>query len=75
MTRKELYRYIIRYSKQFVVDGLLPVSLESVGATAGEASFKSLKSISARILVVLEGELGETEGTDGLQFFPFFLPG
>ena len=47
--------------------------LEYVGATAGEASSKTLKSISARILVELEGELGETEAGGGVQIFPFFL--
>ena len=49
--------------------------LESIGATAGEASSKSLESISARILVEVEGEFGENEGGEGLQIFPFFLLG
>ena len=49
--------------------------LESVGVTAGEASSKSLESITAGILVKGEGELGEMPGIEGLPFLPFFLLG
>ena len=47
----------------------------NVGATAGEASAKSLESISAWMFVESEGEIGENEGIDGLQIVSFFLRG
>ena len=49
--------------------------LESVGATAGEASAKSLESMSAWMVVECEGEFGKNEGTDGLPILTFFLLG
>ena len=57
------------------VRNIIRYCMESVGVTAGEASAKSLESISAWMVVEGEGELGENEGIDGLPFFSFFLLG